>query len=148
MDKNSPNTSYQIGLSGHLLFIVLTILSLVFFKERIVFIDCAFHVFQFITQGDFQIWNQRFIAVLTQIVPMLGVQEGWSLSTVLLSYSLSFALLYYFYFKIFNSSIFHHSTNKIKNISSLIHHLVVILINQIYQRLKKGQLNRFLQFYI
>lgn len=85
-------------ITGHVFFWALILLSLIFSMERILFADCAFHLYQFINEKDFQVFNLRFIAVLTQVVPLWGVTSGWLLETLVKAYSLSFSVLYYIYF--------------------------------------------------
>lgn len=85
-------------ITGHIFFGALILQSLIFSMERILFADCAFHLYQFINEQDFQVFNLRFISVLTQVVPISGVMGGWPLETLVKAYSLSFSVLYYIYF--------------------------------------------------
>jgi len=84
--------------AGHFFFLILIGFSAWFYIERTVFIDCAFGIFNFIADKDFLILNNRFIAFIPQILPVIGVKSGWSMSSVLLSYSLSFTIIYYLYY--------------------------------------------------
>lgn len=85
-------------ITGHIFFGALIVLSLIFSRERILFADCAFHLYQFINEKWFQIFNLRFIAVLSQLAPLGGVRWVWPLETLVKTYSLSFSILYYIYF--------------------------------------------------
>lgn len=87
----SNNTIFVIGLSAYL---ILTCLALFFYEERALFGDIAFHLFYILKDGDFAIQNERFGAFITQSIPLLGSKLGWSLSTIVVAYSLVFALLY------------------------------------------------------
>lgn len=88
----------QIQIIGCFCFIASFIFSLLFYKERTVFTDIAFHIFQITKDGSFAIQNNRFGAVFTQLIPLLAVKIGASLNTVMLLYSLSFIIYYFIIF--------------------------------------------------
>lgn len=83
---------------GHTFFAILAILSVYFYAERTIFIDSAFQIFKII---NFETWNieaGRYSAVFTQAIPLLLVKAGAPLNLVLLSYSLSFIIVFYLVF--------------------------------------------------
>ncbi len=69
-------------------------MAIIFYKERTVFVDIAFHLFSLITTETWAIQNFRFGAILTQALPLLGIKLGLSLKTLAILYSISFPLLY------------------------------------------------------
>ncbi|HMN32871.1 MAG TPA: hypothetical protein PKA54_05820 [Chitinophagaceae bacterium] len=88
----------SIFFIGSITFIALTILSIIFYKERTCFIDIAFHLFYILKDNDFAIQNYRFGAFFTQLFPLLGAWFGASLKSITMTYSMSFVLLPFFTF--------------------------------------------------
>lgn len=80
---------------GHLFFGVLLLMSLLYFKERLLHFDAANYTFQLLYFEDFYIGHGRWISAPTQLLPLLAIKLGASLRTVLLIYSASFILFYY-----------------------------------------------------
>lgn len=80
---------------GHLFFGVLLLMSLLYFKERLLHFDAANYTFQLLYFEDFYIGHGRWISAPTQLLPLLAIKLGVSLRTVLLVYSASFILFYY-----------------------------------------------------
>lgn len=80
---------------GALTFSALMVLSVFFYKERVVFLDISYHLFEILRTGAFAIQNNRICAFSTQLFPLFGSKLGLSLSAVALGYSLSFLLLYF-----------------------------------------------------
>jgi len=87
-----------ISILGHLSFLVLGILSLVYYKERMLHFDTANYAFQLIFQEDFYTGHSRYVSYLPQLIPLALVKAGASLQSVLMAYSFSFILLYYLIF--------------------------------------------------
>lgn len=79
---------------GGFYYLVLLILSLIFYKERALFGDIPYHIFHLLYEQDYAIQNQRFGAFITQTPPLLALKSGASLHTVAFIYSVTFALLY------------------------------------------------------
>ncbi|HMG14638.1 MAG TPA: hypothetical protein VK590_04275 [Saprospiraceae bacterium] len=77
-------------------FSLLVLLSILIWKERIFFIDPAFHLFLMIKDGTFPIQVQRFGAALTMFLPIIGIKIGLSTTTLALLYSLNIGLYYAF----------------------------------------------------
>lgn len=85
-------TLYRLG---HLAYLVLFIFAILFYKERTVFVDIAYHMFHILRTGDFAIQNYRFVAGITQLFPLVGSKFSLSLDTISILYSAGF-ILYYF----------------------------------------------------
>src|SRR5688572_6642136 len=82
-------------LAGTFTFLLLGILSVIFYQERVVFIDIAFQLFHMLKDGTFAIQHNRTGAFLTMSFPLLASKLGLPLKLVMLSYSAGF-IAYYF----------------------------------------------------
>ncbi len=76
----------------------LLILSAFFYQERILFVDTAYQTFLMVKDGYFQVMVNRFGAVLVQWLPLIGIKMEWPLRWVIFLYSLSFPLLFLFWY--------------------------------------------------
>ncbi|MBX2877981.1 MAG: hypothetical protein KTR30_38035 [Saprospiraceae bacterium] len=85
---------------GHLFFGVLLLMSLLYYKERLLHFDAANYTFQLLYYEDFYIGHGRWISAPTQLLPLLAIKLGASLRAVLMIYSASFILFYYSIFLI------------------------------------------------
>lgn len=74
--------------------IILLILSAVWYKLRMNFLDAPFVVFEIIKNDKPAIMVGRYGAIITQIFPYLSSKMGLSISILLLLYSMSFNLFY------------------------------------------------------
>lgn len=83
---------YRLGVVAYA---VLFIFALVFYKERTVFVDIAFHLFCILKDGHFAIQNFRYGAVVTQVFPLLASKLSLPLNIVAVIYSSAF-IAYYF----------------------------------------------------
>ena len=83
---------YKVGL---LIFSVLILLSVLFYKERTVFLDNAYFLFQMTKNADFCIQRNRFISVLPQILPLIAIKLSLPLKVVSLLFSLGYALYHF-----------------------------------------------------
>jgi len=79
---------------GLFVYAALFVLSLVFYLERTVFADIAFHTVTLLKKKTLFIQNQRFVAALTQIFPLSAAKAGVSLKGVLMAYSAGFIVYY------------------------------------------------------
>lgn len=86
--------------------IVLTIMTIAFYKERIFFVDPIWIVFNIVNNHSFAIAEYRYGALITQAFPWIGSHLNLSLKSIAILYSASFyifylstALLIIFYFK-------------------------------------------------
>jgi len=82
-------------LLGHTAFGLLTILSLVYYKERMLHFDSANYAYHLIYFQDFYTGHERYISYLPQLLPLLAARLGAPLPLVLSLYSVSFIGLYY-----------------------------------------------------
>ncbi len=78
----------------HLLFIVLLILSVVFYQERL-FADSGYYLINVINNNSFWVEHNRFILIFSQILPVVGVKLRLSLKLILLLYSVGHVLFFY-----------------------------------------------------
>jgi hypothetical protein len=84
-------------LVPHLPWIILIILSVLLYKERI-FADSGFYVSQIINNRSFWIECQRIVLGISQILPLAAVWIGLDLRYVLILYSVSHVLFFYILF--------------------------------------------------
>lgn len=80
--------------SGYLLLAAFLVLSLIYYQERMAFLDAAFYLFEMARTGSPAIFHSRFISVFTQWLPLGAIHLSLPLKTVALLYSLSFPLYY------------------------------------------------------
>lgn len=66
----------------------------VFYLERAAYLDLALHVFAYLKDKTLFVQNQRFVAVVTQVWPLLAARAGMSIDAILLIYSLAFVGYY------------------------------------------------------
>jgi len=88
----------RITILGHLFFLVLVVLSIVFYKERIIHVDNAFYICNIINKEWFSIEHHRYIAVFSQLLPLIAVKLDLALPYILILYSVSLILFYYVLF--------------------------------------------------
>lgn len=85
---------------GIVTYAVLILLTLLFYKERMVFNDAAFHLFAIFEKDNFAFQNYRFVAIVTQSFPLIAASMGLPLSATTMLYSFSFELFYFLVFLI------------------------------------------------
>jgi hypothetical protein len=83
---------YFIGIIAY---VWMTVLSVVFYKERIIFIDTAYALFNIVKDNSFWIGIYRFGDVFSELLPLFARRIGLSLNAIVMSYSLGFALFYF-----------------------------------------------------
>ncbi len=81
----------------HLPWLVLIGLSVYLYKTRI-FADSGYYVSQFINNKTFWIECQQLVSGIPQILPLIGVWTGLEIKYILLLFSLSHVLFFYFLF--------------------------------------------------
>lgn len=91
----NENLSKWYIWTGHIFFWSAILACLLLYRERLLSFDTAYYTFHLVTFQDFFIKHDRYISYLTQWIPLLGVDLGWSLANVLRAYSVSFYLLFY-----------------------------------------------------
>ncbi len=83
----------RLGQLAILSLVIQWILSLIYYLQRIAFLDAAFVLVKIINEQQPTIMVGRYGAILTQSWPWVGVLAGWSLDTLMLLYSVSFTTL-------------------------------------------------------
>jgi hypothetical protein len=73
---------------------LLTVFSLLLYKERMFFVDPCWVTFNIINTKTFSIPEYRFGSFITQIYPLAGVYLGLPVKTLLILYSVSFYIFY------------------------------------------------------
>ena len=76
------------------LFLLLLAGSLFWYRQRMLFVDPGWIVFNVINNHNFSIAEYRYGAFITQMVPLIGSLFKLPLSVILLAYSASFYLFY------------------------------------------------------
>jgi hypothetical protein len=92
-----------LGLSTYL---ILSVLALVYYKERTIFADAAFHLFYILKDQESPI-KSRFISSLIHAIPLWGAKFELTLESILKMYSLGFV--------VFHGSLFFIITALLKN---------------------------------
>ena len=90
-------------LAGHLTFLVLFILSSLFYLERTIFIDAAYQTFNLIQAKGFQTYAGRFGVVLSEIIPLIAIKLGMGLEQILFIVSITATLIPYLVFMVCSS---------------------------------------------
>lgn len=95
--KSKINTSAHLKNAafvsiGMLSFLFL--LSIYFYKERVIFMDASYILFQIMNDGHHAIQENRYGSFITHIVPMLLYKLNFSAKAIIISYTLSFNLFY------------------------------------------------------
>lgn len=95
MGTNKYVKENEKGIAGILLLTAITLLvfSCIFALQRIIFTDTAVYSFHIITTRGFCVSTNRFVSVLSQLLPLAGVGLGLPLKTVLLLYSVNCILI-------------------------------------------------------
>lgn len=106
-DKFITRSFKYIGHGG---FLILFALSIVFFKERIVFIDNVFYLFKIIHFGKFNLEAGRYGAFISQIPLLIALKANLSLKGLILVYSASVVLIFY--------GVYFLCTHTLKNLAS------------------------------
>jgi len=88
----TQSDSKRIILIGSTTYLLLLILAIVFYKERTIILDMAFHSFLIIKSKTFAIQYNRFGAIFTQLFPVTAVKLGLSLKSILIIYSSAFII--------------------------------------------------------
>lgn len=80
--------------AGHLFFLCMLVMSVVFYQERMLSLDTANYAFELVMTQDFYTGQSRTLTYITQLLPLLALKWGWSLKAFLIIYSASFILFY------------------------------------------------------
>ena len=84
-------------LVPHLPFILLGLLSVFLYKERL-FSDSGYYLFNALNSGSFRIEHDRYVLAISQLLPLAGVWLGFNLKTIILLYSIGHVLFFYVLF--------------------------------------------------
>ncbi len=96
-DWVASKSNVDIGFYVSFVFLILlSVGSLVFYKERMLFADPAFIVFEIIQSKHFVISEHRYGAFITQMFPLISTYIGIPLKWILVLYSLSFYIFFLF----------------------------------------------------
>lgn len=88
----------KVLIFGTIVYTMQLVFAGVFYKERTIFTDIAFHLFQIIKNENFAIQNNRFGAVCTQIFPLIALKFDLSLQQISFIYSQAFIIFYFLVF--------------------------------------------------
>jgi len=91
VNKNE-SIAYRISLG---IILLLLIGALIFYKERMLFLDPAFITFEIINKEWFVFSEHRYGAFITQMFPLLAVKMGLSVQSILILYSASFYIFFF-----------------------------------------------------
>ncbi len=91
VSQQSLKGAAKVGLGAML---ALFVMSIIFYKERILFSDSAFYTFNMINGKAFSIEHNRYGSFITQVLPWIAVKANLSLRTILICYSVSFYLFF------------------------------------------------------
>jgi hypothetical protein len=90
----------QLVLLGHLSMLVTFILAIIFYQERTLYVDSGLQVFDIINNGKISILLNRYSLAISQFLPWLAFKAGLPLKYILITYSISFIIVYYICFLI------------------------------------------------
>lgn len=85
-------------ITGYIFFILLGLFSLIWYKERILYIDSANFLFSLINEKAPVFASERYGVVFTQLLPLLCIKLSLPLKWVMIAYSISFPILYFIVF--------------------------------------------------
>jgi hypothetical protein len=98
--ENSGIKKSALLLTGVVAYIAMVALAVVFYKERTIFADVAFHLFCIVNEGKLAIQSNRFGAIVTQVFPLVACRLNLPLKDVAILYSTGFVLWYFSVFLI------------------------------------------------
>lgn len=85
-------------LAGHCYYGFLIVLSLVFFKERLICFDSSYYLFKMMYYSDFYFAHNRYISFFPESIALLLIKAKASLPTLMKGYSASYMLFHYLCF--------------------------------------------------
>ncbi len=89
---NSPMKA--AALITPLVLLVLLVMSLIFFKERMLYIDAPHMLFRIINDGRFHIEEHRYGSFISQLFPWIGIRLHIPLMGLMILYSAGFYIFY------------------------------------------------------
>ncbi len=97
--KNYILKILEKNIFEHLFFILLGILAIVFYNERL-YADSGYYIFKVINNENFWVEHNRYILILSQLFPLIAVKLGFGLKAVLYIYSVGHVFFFYCIFLI------------------------------------------------
>ncbi|MCU0429556.1 MAG: acyltransferase [Cytophagaceae bacterium] len=88
---------FNIQLSGHLILITYLIFCIIFYLERIIPWDTSFYLFRTMAEDSPDVEHGRWGGAITELLPYFLFKLNCGLNTIVMSYSISFALVYYLF---------------------------------------------------
>ncbi|HEX4886975.1 MAG TPA: hypothetical protein VFV37_02915 [Luteibaculaceae bacterium] len=94
-DRNHKELVQSLAVkAGYLHFAVLTVFALLFYRERVFYIDTGNQLFEMLNSENFHVFVGRYSMVFSQIIPVVAIKLGLSLRAIAILFSLSFILVY------------------------------------------------------
>lgn len=84
----------KYALLSTILIIVMLLCSIIFWEERMYFLDPNWMTFHFLKQENIAIQESRYGSFITQIFPVIGIKLKLSLATILQLYNASFFIFF------------------------------------------------------
>jgi len=72
---------------------IITVLSLIFYQERILYNDTAASLWDIFRKNSLNVTTNRFVSIFSQFLPLIAYKLGASLKVVMILYSLNFILV-------------------------------------------------------
>ncbi len=99
MDAIAQISKYQFKTPiirgfGYAIWLVFGLLSVIYFKERVAFMDGAFQLVNLINTEEFSIHHNRLTNPLTQIFAYIGIKLRFPLKYVMIGYSINFIVFH------------------------------------------------------
>ncbi len=85
-------------ITGHLFFLGFLLYCALFYQERLLNCDAAYHTFHLLNHEEVFFKHDRWINYLTQGPAWLAIKQDVSLKTAMVIYSATFGLLYYLFY--------------------------------------------------
>lgn len=86
--------SPHFRIFGYLVWAILLLFSILFYKERVLFLDAGFQVFKMVNEGIPQVYHYRFSTLFIQILPYAAFLLGASIKWIMILYSASYVLFF------------------------------------------------------
>jgi hypothetical protein len=81
--------------AGIVAYLLLLLMAMLFYKERIIFMDTTLFTFNMLRKDSFSLEHYRFIAVFTELLPVLASKLGVGLKGIMLAYSFGFWVCFF-----------------------------------------------------
>jgi hypothetical protein len=91
MNNNNLKQAAYIAVGS---LFALLLLAIYYYKERVIFMDASYILFQIINDGQHAIQENRFGSFITHLVPFLFGKFNMPIKTIIIGYTLSFNLFY------------------------------------------------------